>query len=157
MRDRFPATAAAALLLHAGSGCSWALVQKPPERPLAPDRPVACTESVAAPVLDTVGAAAMVGLAVGMGTVLSYACIDWSQPPSCPRGAFAAMGALPGAIGAVVYGFSAWYGYRHTASCRELGELERACGEGNQGACRLLREPAGAPEAATPPAEAGRP
>lgn len=134
-----------ALALMALGGCSWAFVHKAPTPPIPLEPFATCTESVAAPILDTVGAASMLAVAAGGGFVLSLTCLDWNQTGHCPTAALAAIGALPGAALAVVYGFSAWYGYRHTAACRELLELQRACLGGDPRACRRIQEDPGAP------------
>ena len=56
--SRMPLRAASCLALAvfalSGSGCSWAFVQKAPEPVMTPNYPVSCTDSKAAPVLDTI-------------------------------------------------------------------------------------------------------
>jgi len=135
---------AAAMLAAAAPGCSWIGwgLQKPPPLPVEPSTAIHCTTDKVAPILDTVGAAAFVGLGVaGMVTVHG----------SCSGGAGSMCGLQEAAFGlslssaaiGVLYGASAVYGYGATGRCARLIEWENACAKGDARACERLR---GAPE-----------
>jgi hypothetical protein len=91
-----------------GSGCSWIAVQGPP----ASDpgvRPVHCTETIIPPLLDTVPAVPLLGLAA---LLVAVGIKEHDND-------VAKFGALPGVLG-LPWAFSAWSGYSKTARCREM-------------------------------------
>ena len=87
---RFVAVFGMVTLLH-GSGCSWIFVTKVPELPVPPEPPVACTTSVASPVIDTVAAALVAAMGVAFiasGTIPVAPCSppDWCFGLDMARG-----------------------------------------------------------------------
>jgi hypothetical protein len=73
---RCRATAAALGLL---TGCSWVFVQKPPQGPMQPASPLACTSNVVVPVADTVGAV-LLGVSGGMVAVAGLGMTQACEP-----------------------------------------------------------------------------
>lgn len=98
------------------AGCSFVLVQPHPARPGSK-----CTESVAAPVVDTALAVGALGATVVGGVMSANAChgADW---PNCEDLAgFAILFGVAASVtaaSAIVLGISASYGYVETAECR---------------------------------------
>lgn len=113
-----------AAVLAAAGGCSFVGVRRPPPSPVPPGAPIECTQSRAAPVLDTVGAVAtpLIGLGTfGLCTYIS-AMQSWSSDPtrlSCGTVLWAT------AISTAAYTGSAVYGYHYTGDCRRLVEQQR--------------------------------
>jgi hypothetical protein len=111
-----------ASLAATASGCSFVAVRRPPKPP--PDAALECTESRAAPVADTVGAAltAFVGLVaypVCLGTVSA-------ATQAAPGDRECAPVAVAAAAVTATYVASAIYGYRSTGECRRLQAERRA-------------------------------
>ncbi|HET8725234.1 MAG TPA: hypothetical protein VFM53_13645 [Anaeromyxobacteraceae bacterium] len=132
-----------ALGLVPGTGCSWILVNKPPPDPIPATPPLACTSSVAAPVVDTVLAAAALGTGIAFlvmgsqptGSCTGFGCIDLS---GLNKAGVIAGGVL--AATAIPLGFSAGFGYATTAECRELKDVQLACISGVEASCdRMTR------------------
>jgi hypothetical protein len=109
--------AGALALANSASGCSWIGVKRPapPGQP-----PVRCTESPAAPIVDTV-MAALGGLSV-LGSIPVFAASSMSKGEGA--GLLAIIVGVPmvaaGAFTAALYGSSAAYGYSATRECRAL-------------------------------------
>jgi hypothetical protein len=153
-RSRQAVAALVALALAPGTGCSWIFVSKPPPAPIPVTPPLACTTSVASPVLDTVFAAAALGLGVGgivAGTQPEPAC---ASPDWCFQGLFSGLNAGVAVAGGVLIAtaiplaFSAAYGYSTTAECRQLTEIQLACVSGVEASCRRLTIETHAPRSA---------
>ena len=120
--------ATVAVSLVCSTGCSLGLVRRPPTGPVAPSPRLACTSSVAYPVLDTVAAALVVGVfgAVAIaGAVHSDPAVMW-------------WGIALGTLGGAYPTYSAVYGYSATAECRELKEAQLSCVSGVEAACQTL-------------------
>lgn len=137
-----------AFALVPGTGCSWIFVSKPPPEPIPMTPPLACTTSVASPVLDTIFASAALGLGVGGIVAGTRPEPDCSSPSWCFNGLFRGLNtgvAIAGGMlvaTAIPLAFSAAYGYSTTAECRELTESQLACVSGVEASClRLTIDP----------------
>jgi hypothetical protein len=113
-------TKLSALALVVLQGCSFAFVSRTRSQP--PAEPISCTQSRTAPVVDTVLAVLMAG------GVMLFAddsfCEGEENPGDCKKGAKAA--AVTAGIESIAFGFSAWYGYRHTSQCRQAVHEQQA-------------------------------
>lgn len=115
MRTRIVAALAVTAWLHAQAGCSFVFVRRRPST-IEPGKPVECTESNAAPILDLVTA---VPVALG-GVVLiaNGASLCGNMPPGrCSETATPVGWGLLGA--SVVWFGSAIYGFYETGRCRD--------------------------------------
>ncbi len=114
-----------------GSGCSFVAVRRPPH--VSPDAPLECTESRAAPVADTAGAA----LTTLVGLVAYPICLGIVSPTlqEDPNRACASVAVTAGVVTAA-YAASAVYGYKYTGECRRLLEERRASQAANVGGSR---------------------
>lgn len=104
------------------TACSWAFVDPPPLYYDPSFQAPSCTESVAAPVADTVLAAGFTAIVVGV-----VIAIERSQHTSGPpTGGFnpGVLLILPAGLAAIPYTFSAIYGYRKTARCRRIRRIQ---------------------------------
>jgi hypothetical protein len=143
-------------LLLGGTGCSWLGMTRPPEPPVEPSPPVACTTSRALPILDTT-AAILVGVPSAIFTgwaiatpVNASGCSLLSGPNASPcslvgpnsSGAKAGMiaGGLVGVGFAVMEAFSAADGFGWAGRCEVLGETQLACLSGVEASCAALRK-----------------
>ena len=127
-----------ALVVHLGSGCSWIFMERPPDVVAAPDYPVQCTSSRAAPIIDAVYAGSMalggvmfaaMSTCSGGSTTSQEGCVD--------AGAKAAMvGAY--AAAAVVTAVAASQGLKAARRCDDLKSLNALCITGHEDACRKL-------------------
>ena len=130
-----------------GTGCSWIFVNKAPELPVPSEPPVACTTSVASPVIDTVSAAlaAAMGVAfIASGTMPVAPCSppDWCFGQDMARGLTTGLAVTGGVLlaSAIPLAISAGYGYSKTADCRQVKETQLACVSGVEPACLTLKE-----------------
>jgi hypothetical protein len=105
--------AVVAVAAVAVSGCSWLFVSTPPSVTPPPTVPLSCTESRAAPVLDTIVAVPYAAMAFAGAAVMTDSDDDVDE-------AIGTALLISGAIPALVYGLSAAYGYRHTRRCRDM-------------------------------------
>ena len=144
-RFRLGSVALTALLLMS-TGCSWIFVKKPPPLPVEPAPPVACTQSVAAPVLDTIGTVllATAGVLTIVGGTHVTSCSPGCNYVSCscapaPTPYIVAGVAVVGL--ATTLGFSAASGYSTTARCRDLTQAQASCLTGVEASCRRLGSP----------------
>jgi hypothetical protein len=131
-----------------GTGCSWIFVNRPPPEPVPATTQVACTTSVASPVIDTTLAALALGLGIAgivVGSNPAPACsglcgVGSSIVTTVNTGTVVAGGVL--VASAVPLAISATYGYSTTAKCRELTDARLACVSGVEVSCtRLTVEP----------------
>jgi len=100
-------------------GCSLVAVRRPPASPLQAGTPLECTQSPAAPILDTVGAIVtpLAGLgAYGMCSFMQAQQSWASQPKNLRCGTFL----LVTIGGTAAYAGSAAYGFHQTGECRRL-------------------------------------
>jgi hypothetical protein len=134
---------AVALALVPGTGCSWIFVHKPPPEPVPVTPPAVCTTSVAAPVVDTVLAAAALGTGIAAiamsskssGSCTGFGCINMSGLNTAGMVAGAVLG-----VASVPLAFSAGHGYSTTEECRELKYAQLACISGVEASCdRLMK------------------
>jgi len=153
------ALAAATCLL--ASGCSWAFMTKPPEVVPAPNYPIDCTTSRAAPVLDTVCAAYFVANGIYLAT--AQGCDSASFGQSCISNDTKTVGLFLSAGLGLLCGVSAAAGYGQATRCEQKKDLNALCITGDQQACRRLRADwvppaAGAPDQSTGsfPSDVGR-
>lgn len=138
------ALAAATCLLT--SGCSWAFMTKPPEVVSAPNYPIDCTTSRAAPVLDTI----CVGYFIANGIYLaSVQECPAGFGQSCVSSSTKTGGLLLSAGLGVLCGISAASGYGYASRCDEKKDLNALCITGDQRACQQLR-PGWVPTTAAP-------
>lgn len=147
-RRRTVAVFCCCALLMAAPGCSYVVVKGPPkEAPKEATPSIDCTESIDAPIVDTI--LAVTGLAVALALGAAYSC-----PPNemCMGRGMEAIGAgVVGGLAAGVGGVSAWYGYSKTSKCRSAV----ACTHGDQAECDRLHwnvpPPASAPAVSPQP------
>jgi len=129
-----------------GTGCSWIFVNQPPSDPVPVAPPVVCTTSVASPIVDTVLAAAALGVGIATAAMSSksggtctgsFGCMNMSGLNT----AGTAMGVVLG-LAAVPLAYSAGYGYSTTAECRELKASQLACVSGVEASCNRFMDAA---------------
>src|SRR5262249_10576542 len=135
-------------LLVSPSGCSWAFMSRPPRVVAAPNYPVDCTSSRAAPVLDTVCAAYFVANGIVIAALPSCEKVGGGEP--CASSGVKTGGIIVSGGLAVLCGFSAAFGYEGAARCQEVKDLNAGCMTGDVRACQQLR-PGWAPAPSSPP------
>lgn len=150
-RRRAVSVCCCAVVATTAPGCSMITVRGPPKDP-SPQ--VDCTESVVAPMLDTVLVVLTAALAVSIATEKCTStefmgCLghDISQAPAT----------VAVAVGAGLYAISAGFGYWKTSRCRTTVACVR---KDDADACKEIGWPppsARTPEAATVPAPAPPP
>ena len=144
MREPHPSRPLAIVLAILSSGCSWAMVARPPPLPVEPLAPLACTTETAPPIVDAVVAATGItagALAVALSDRAGY-CADSSTATStarCPRDRSLVVGGLVAMGLGVVAGASSVTGLSRTARCHELDRLQRACWAGVEPSCAALK------------------
>jgi hypothetical protein len=133
------------------SGCSWAFMTKPLEPVPAPNYPVECTDSKAAPVLDTICA----GYFVANGIVLAglKTCNDATFGEACVESGTKSAGIALSVGLAALCAISAGSGYGRASHCAEVKASNTLCITGNEEACRKLN-PAWTPPLKLPAAAA---
>jgi hypothetical protein len=156
--------AASTLVAFLNGGCSWIFMSKAPDPVVAPNYPVECTSSRAAPVLDTICA----GYFVANG-------IFWAAADTCDGGSGDCFESSEKTTGialsaglAALCAVSAASGYRSATACGKVKSLNALCITGDMAACQALRpgwapsgwtpsqqpsDPWGAPPAPPPPAQ----
>jgi len=110
-----------AAALAACCGCSFVAVRRAPPSPPPPGAPLECTQSSAAPGLDTAGAivSPLLGLSTwGLCTYVS-AMQSWSSDPTHMKCGLVLWATI---LSTAAYTGSAVYGYSSTAQCRRLAE-----------------------------------
>lgn len=109
-------------LVATASGCSFVAVRRPPR--VATDAPLRCTESRAAPALDTAGAVitTLSGLMV-WGLCTFTATIQGPSDPSRPNCDVLLWATV---LPTAAYTGAAVYGFRATGECRRLMTERRA-------------------------------
>jgi hypothetical protein len=118
------------------SGCSWAFMTRPPTAVVAPNHPVECTTSVAAPVLDSICAGYFVANAIALGA--------GNYDSSTQSGGIAL------SLGLVALcGLSAISGYGHSSRCEKVKDANALCMSGSLSACHELRADWSPPPGAT--------
>jgi len=148
--------AAVAVAAASQAGCSWAFMTRPPQTPVAAELPLTCTESRAAPVLDTAGAAFMATLGIaGAAAVADFGQAFAGSP--CVGACIAGMAVVlvPTLAAATVYGFSAAHGYSGAGRCEDLRSWQGACIAGDSAACERLRGTRPAPASTAPGTKTG--
>ncbi len=116
MRTSLEALVVAALVACA-SGCSFVAVRRPP--PHATDAPLECTDSRAAPSLDTAGAIVTPLLGLMTWGLCEYgnSMQSWASEPTRLNCASVMWATL---LGTAAYTGSAVYGFHATGECRRL-------------------------------------
>ncbi len=119
------------------SGCSWAFMTKPPEVVAAPNYPIDCTTSRAAPILDTV----CLGYFVLNGLYLAAVkdCAQASLGETCYNQSTKSAGILLSAGLGLLCTISASSGYGYASRCENQKDLNALCITGDQSACQRLR------------------
>jgi hypothetical protein len=136
------------LLTFTSGGCSWIFMSKAPEPVVAPNYPVECTSSRAAPVLDSIFAGLYVVNAIAYASVDS--CDSASFDEVCFESSTKAAGIAVSAGLAAVLVASATSGFRSATRCGQVKGLNALCITGDLAACQALRPgfvPAGQPGA----------
>jgi hypothetical protein len=139
------------------SGCSWAFMNRAPEPVAAPNYPVDCTDSRAAPVLDTICS----GYFVVNGLVIAGAksCDSALPGESCIESGAKTAGVIGSLALAALCGFSAGSGFGYASKCTSVKATNSLCITGNEDACKKLNPawtpPLKVPAAAAAPAAAG--
>ncbi len=147
MRSKRRVAFVAALTLPLG-GCSWIFMTKAPDPVVAPNYPIDCTSSNAAPILDTICSAYFV--ANGIYLLAVPDCSHASIGESCIDGGTKYAGAALSAGLAVVCGISAGAGYPSSTRCQQVKDLNALCITGDMRACQALR-PGWTPPSGAPP------
>jgi hypothetical protein len=129
------------------SGCSWAFMTKPPEVVSAPNYPIDCTTSRAAPVVDTLCLSYFVINSVYLASVADCATASFGQ--TCYSQSTKTGGILLSAGLGLLCGLSAASGYASAARCEEKKDLNALCITGDVRACQRLR-PGWVPAASGP-------
>ena len=150
-------TALLVAVLHAASGCSWAFMHKAPEPVAAPNYPVECTSSRAAPVLDTICAGYFV--ANGIYWASQKSCASASFGESCVESGTKTTGVLLSAGLAALCAAAAVSGYPNATKCEAVKAQNALCITGDEAACKRLNSswtpPLKVPAAPAEPAAAG--
>jgi hypothetical protein len=125
------------LLAFSSSGCSWIFMSKAPEPVVAPNYPIECTSSRAAPVIDSIfaGLYALEGIAFASiescdGTAGEVTCVE-------PEAKAASIAVSVG-LAAVLFA-SATSGFRKATRCGQVKSLNALCITGDLAACQSLR------------------
>jgi hypothetical protein len=129
------------------SGCSWIFMTKAPEPVAAPNYPVDCTASSAAPILDTICSAYFVVNGIYLLAIPDCASAGFGE--TCYDSGAKYGGAALSAGLAVLCGISAGAGYPQATRCQQVKDLNALCITGDLGACQRLR-PGWTPSAAPP-------
>jgi len=119
------------LVAAGASGCSFVFVRGPPDRPIAPDAALKCSDSLAAPITDLIlGSVTMVLTAVGK-----------KQDEQNQTGPQLVMDPYPYLIGiGLLWLGSSVFGFVQSDRCQEVMEAQRSCAKGLAMACRYLKE-----------------
>lgn len=116
-----PAVLACLALVSGSTGCSWAFVEKKPDHVVAPNVPISCTTSNAAPVLDSI--------------CTGYFVLNTALVASRDYGGGAVL--LSGGLG-LLCALSAGSGFGATRDCRAAKDANALCMTGSEAACRQL-------------------
>ncbi len=126
---------ALALLVQGASGCSYLFMERAPEVVAAPEYPVHCTSSRAAPIIDTIYAASaglegvLFAVMPTCGSTPDEGCVD-----SGTKAALVALSAVEAAVVAV----AAKQGFDSAKRCERVKDLNARCITGREDACRAL-------------------
>lgn len=137
------------------TGCSWLFMTKPPHVVAAPNAPVDCTTSRAAPVLDTICSSYFV--VNGIYLIAVKDCADAFAGETCASSGTKAGGAVLSGALALVCGLSAASGYGDAGRCEKIKDDNALCIAGDVNACRVLRPGWMPPDRRPPPAAAPPP
>lgn len=118
------------------NGCSFAFMSRAPQPVLAPDYPVDCSSSRAAPVLDTICAGYFVANAIVLAGATT--CDNASFGEACYESGVKTGGMLLSAGLAGLCALSASSGFRGASHCSQVKQLNAACITGNESACVTL-------------------
>jgi hypothetical protein len=111
-------------------------MQKPPETVMAPNYPVECTTSRAAPVLDTICSGYFVANAVVLAGMKS--CDDAGFGESCVESSTKTGGIILSAGLAALCAVSAGSGYGTATKCEAIKTQNAMCITGDEAACKKL-------------------
>jgi hypothetical protein len=130
------------------SGCSWAFMNRKPDLVAAPNYPLDCTTSRAAPVLDTICAGYFVANTVVLAGFKT--CESASPGESCYASGTKNGGMILSAGLAALCALSASSGFRNANQCSQAKDLNAMCITGDFSACQALRPGWTPPGGATP-------
>jgi len=112
-------------------------MQKPPEVVAAPNYPLDCTTSTAAPVLDVIcGSYFVINGAIA---IAAKDCANAAYGEACLSSGQKTGGALLSAGLLALCGFSAAAGFGYADRCHQMKDLNALCITGDEHACQLLR------------------
>jgi hypothetical protein len=117
------------------SGCSYGFMSRAPRPVLAPDYPVDCSSTRAAPVLDSICAGYFAASAVlfAAATSCSAASGEFCFDSGVRTGGILAYAGVAG-----LCALSARTGFREASHCREVKSLNALCITGHESACTAL-------------------
>lgn len=124
------------VLLQSTTGCSLAFMNKAQEPVATPNYPVDCTNSRAAPVLDTICAGYFV--VNGLYWAGQTACDSYGYGTCTTTSSQKTTGVLVSAGLAALCGVSAIVGYGIASKCEHVKALNAMCITGNEESCRRL-------------------
>jgi hypothetical protein len=141
------------VVLQTASGCSFAFMNKAQDPVAAPNDPVDCTNSRAAPVLDTLCAGYFVVNAAALSMLTNCDQAGLLEP--CVSSGTRTGGMLLSAGLAVFCAVSAGSGYGYASKCEDTKSLNALCITGDEPSCKklnpawvpMVRAPATAPPA----------
>lgn len=119
-----------AALVLGSSGCSFLLMNRPPEIGTQPAYPIECTTNQVAPVLDALGGGLLAATTVG---VLVQDCTG----QSCSAGSRVSGAILTGLLTTALVGSSV-SGFRASSRCNRVQAQSQACVDGLDKACAAL-------------------
>ncbi len=127
------------ILVFSSTGCSWLFMTRSPAEVAAPDQPIECTSSQAAPILDTICFAYFVGmtsLAAGMPNCTPSGANEGLcySDPGRRAPAIAISAGLMAFCGA-----AALSGYSASHRCNHVTHLNARCMGGDRSACDEIR------------------
>jgi len=134
---RGPGSALLLILAVASSGCSFAFMQKAPSPVPAPNYPLDCTDSIAAPVLDTICAGYFVLNTIVLAALPNCAQASFGQ--TCVNDSQRGGGILLSVGLGILCAAAAGSGYGVASRCSQAKGLNALCITGDGAACRTLR------------------
>jgi hypothetical protein len=111
-------------------------MSKPPDPVVAPNYPLDCTTSDAAPILDTICSGYFVANGIFLATYAT--CNGPYSTESCIDNATKTAGIIGSAALAVLCGVSSGFGYGYAARCQQTKNLNALCITGDLAACQQL-------------------
>jgi len=119
-----------------GSGCSFLFMQTPKEPITAPDAPIECTASGAAPAMDST--CASLGLFLISAAATTQSCSGNGGPSGCLTTGEAIGVAVGATAMTVACTVAAAVGWKRASRCQQLKTLNAWCLGGDLTACQKL-------------------